>query len=64
MSDALGYYLDSDDDGHWYVVPLEQRRAFSRWLDCPDSDPPPGVVDIGGSPSMVIFPAFRLEGQA
>lgn len=55
------YYLDSDDDGHWYVVPLSRRAEFSAWLDSPDAAPPPGVVEVGGSPSLVRFPSFQLE---
>lgn len=27
------YFLDNDDDGHWYLVPVEEREAFEEWLD-------------------------------
>lgn len=61
------YSLARDDDGHWYVVPVSQREAFSKWLDGvndEDFDPndyPPGVVAVGGSYSLVTFPSFEVR---
>ena len=66
VSVTSGYVLDSDDDGHWYVVPVAQRDAFSKWLasvDAEDFDPvgyPEGVVPLDGSPTRVVFPAFAV----
>lgn len=64
VSVTSGYVLDSDDDGHWYVVPVTQRDAFSKWLAsvvAEDFDPagcPEGVVPLDGSPTRVVFPSF------
>lgn len=55
------YYLDNDDDGHWYVVPLEQRATFNEWLTKDEAETPPGVVAIGGPPSGVTFTDFTLH---
>ena len=55
------YKLLSDDDGHDFVVPVEQEKAFDLWLQsvydpmCEDLPMPEGVQSIGGSPSLLTF---------
>lgn len=59
MSEQERYYLSKDNDGHRYLVPLNKRGEWMKWLDestkywdeLPDSDPPEmpeGVKEIGG----------------
>jgi len=55
----MKYYLDSDDDGHWYVVEWDKRYEFSNWVSL-DSDneeswtPPKFAIPID-SPSSISF---------
>lgn len=27
------YQIVGDDDGHWYVIPVDRRKEFEDWLD-------------------------------
>ena len=36
-NDAL-YFIGSDDDGHYYVVPHARRVAWEAWVNDLDSD--------------------------
>jgi hypothetical protein len=59
------YFLDSDNDGHWYVIPESKQQEWDDWLDLPDDDPkawtpPEGVSEVGGSPSLVKFTGFEI----
>ena len=58
--------LVSDDDGHWYVVPVEHKDAFHRWVqavgffweqESEGDEParPEWAQEVGGSPSRVEF---------
>lgn len=55
------FYLTSDDDCHWYVVPVDQALEWNQYLegiykDCNYGIPlPEGVMRVGGSPSRVHF---------
>lgn len=52
------YCLVSDDDGHWYVCPLDKRTLFQSMVDNQDHD---GIMDadwldpVGGNPSYINF---------
>jgi hypothetical protein len=57
---AKRFFLSSDNDGHWYLVPVEILPEWDRWcnLDADDEaswTPPEGAQRIGGSPSRVSF---------
>ncbi len=50
------YLLDSDDDGHWYLIPELAHPAFSDWVETAGADPmPDGVISLGSHPSTVTF---------
>ena len=54
------YYLDADNDSHWYIVPVRLRAAWDAWLNLDREDenswePPAGAIAIGGSPTCVTF---------
>lgn len=65
------YYLDSDDDGHHYVVPVNLREAFAQWIESwadydyapGTSEPqmPEGVISLGCSPTCVTFENPRIS---
>lgn len=58
---AMKFFISSDQDCHWYLVPLEGREEFIKWSEQdPDADdfdptPPKGVSRINGGPESVIF---------
>lgn len=27
------YFLDNDDDGHWYLIPVSRSEDWQRWVD-------------------------------
>lgn len=57
------FYLSRDDDGHWFVVPVNSSNQWTHYLENiiysekPDySIPlPKGVMKVGGAPSLVQF---------
>lgn len=52
--------LTSDDDGHWYVIPVTMQDEFGEYLakvyHGGDPEPPTWARQVGGSPSLVHFP--------
>jgi hypothetical protein len=53
------FYLDSDGDGHWYIVPLDRASDWETFLESvSDGDClplPDWVRPVGGSPTRVTF---------
>jgi hypothetical protein len=56
------YLLDSDDDGHWYLMPVEVREAFNEFV-YEEGAEPEGVVRLSGHPSNVTFEAPEQFGK-
>lgn len=58
----MRFIFDCDDDGHWYIVPLEKRGEFDAFIGNPDDyDMPDGVVELGCHPSWVSFENPKKE---
>jgi hypothetical protein len=61
----ISYFLDSDADGHWYLVPAALRAEWDAWTDL---DPetvaawitPVWATELGGHPSAVTFTDPKL----
>lgn len=58
--DEARYFMTTDHDAHWYIVPTEKRMDWERWLDIDETEPasweaPAFAKRIGGSPSLVTF---------
>lgn len=56
----IRYFMDSDDDGHWYLIPVEYQAAWDRWTgldqDSPEAwDPPAWAVPLDGHPNGITF---------
>ena len=57
------FYLDQDDDSHWFLVPVDKKEEFSAYVEQFQSDDyydnelplPEGVEQIGGSYTLVTF---------
>jgi hypothetical protein len=59
------YFLDSDDDGHWFVIPTSSRKAWEMWRNLPDTDEnswntPDYAQPVGGSPSALVTFAYPV----
>jgi hypothetical protein len=62
---ATRYMLDSDDDGHWYLIPEAEHTAFNAYVDTAgEGDLPNGVLSLGSHPNTVTFEAPEHFGQA
>lgn len=57
------YMLDSDDDGHWYLMPVQDHDAFTVWVyeNGPEVS---SVLSLGSHPRMVTFEAPEHFGAA
>lgn len=56
----IRYFFDQDNDSHWYLIPVERREAWNRWLDLdPDAeeawDAPEWARPLGGGVSAISF---------
>lgn len=55
------YFLDTDDSGNWYIVPVERREDFESWQnqdwqhDLSDFQPPDYAEQINGTFNYVTF---------
>ena len=58
------FFLDQDNDGHWYVVPIIIEKLWREWLDLDQNleeawTQPAGVIAVGGSYTSVKFKEFN-----
>lgn len=59
------WMLNNDDDGHWYLVPVEQKDAFDEWVYGDDTaEQPAGVTPLAGHPNNVTFERPEHFGAA
>jgi hypothetical protein len=64
--DDQRYFLDRDEDGHWYLIPASHRVEWEDWLDIDPDDPsgweePEFVQRIGTGPCRVTFQFPKVE---
>jgi hypothetical protein len=54
---AERFFIDCDDDGHWFLIPLSLKDAWEQWFEMYSGgeEPPEGVVYLNGPPGMVTF---------
>ena len=62
----MEYILTQDNDGHWYVIPAEKEKDFSKWVSIDGDDErswtlPDFADSVGGSPTLVKFKEYRIE---
>jgi hypothetical protein len=55
MSTPARYLLDSDDDGHWYLIPEMEHPAFGDWVYGEGQPMPDGVIPLNSHPNSVTF---------
>lgn len=64
IEDNEGFFLSMDNDGHWFIIPVERRDEWNDWIDLDQSDEaswdvPEWADDLNGSPSNVIFHSYQ-----
>lgn len=62
---AKRYFIDSDHDGHWYIIPEANRDQWRHWLNIPQHDErswqvPEFASDLIGGPSNFTFTDPRI----
>lgn len=56
----MRYFLDTDCSGHWYIVPVTNKRQWDNWTNIDEEDErswkvPKYVQAVGGHPSIITF---------
>lgn len=56
----MRFFLDRDNDSHWYLVPAEYRKEWETWLNLDADDEgswstPTWAQRLNGSPTQVTF---------
>ncbi|HSV90879.1 MAG TPA: hypothetical protein VLH80_07250 [Nitrospiraceae bacterium] len=58
------YVFESDNDGHFYVIPKARMADWSQWLESDDAQngiPPDWADVVGGNPSLISFPEYSRD---
>lgn len=61
-----GFFLSTDNDSHWYVIPVEKETEWAEFLELdPDDeaswDIPEWAEAVGGAPSLIVFNNYRFN---
>jgi hypothetical protein len=54
------FFIDSDDDAHWYVVEWDKKDEWEKWLDSDSDEVPNYAIPIHGHPSLVSFNEYEV----
>jgi hypothetical protein len=54
------FFLDSDDSGHWYIIPAKKEKEWQKFIDSNEDDEgswdtPVWAKPVNGHPSQVLF---------
>lgn len=57
---AERFFLDTDNDAHWYIIPEKYREEWDVWLGFDPDDErgwntPEYAKALGGSPTRISF---------
>ena len=56
MTKPKRYFIDRDENGHWYVIDASRRSAWEKWQENYErGDVPKGADEIGGGPQLIEF---------
>lgn len=58
--EVVRYFLDQDNDSHWYCIPLERRESWDAFCDLDTEDEeswnaPEWAKPLDGHPNGVTF---------
>lgn len=62
----MWYFLDNDNCGHWYVIPVKNKKAWEKWISLDEDDEkswilPKFVICLEGGPQEVIFKEWKTS---
>lgn len=62
------YFLSTDCDGHWFVVPVVKKEEWNAWTSLGEDDEnaweaPEWAYSVGGSPEQVEFEFPKINGE-
>lgn len=63
------YCIVSDDDGHYYVIPVNRFEEWDEWVyktvpySIERGCTPEWADSVGGCQSPVNFPSYEVEGR-
>lgn len=58
------YIMVTDDDSHHYVIPKAREEEWWKWAgseEALDGDVPAWAEEVGGSPTLVVFPSYDIR---
>lgn len=58
------YFLDRDNEGHWYIIPSDKEKEWNKWFSSEDYNDgiiPNYVIEVGGSHTLVRFKCPRIN---
>lgn len=63
---AERFFLSTDNDSHWYFVPVDKAAEWEAWAAIPEDDEraweaPEFATPLGGAPCLVTFAAPHLN---
>lgn len=54
------FFLDQDNDCHWYIVPVQYRDEWADWLNGAAEDHPPVYATPVDGPHKVVFERWMV----
>lgn len=57
------YMITSDNDGHYYVIPVDKTEEWDEFCESPDYENvelPDYADEIGGCSTLVHFPSYEI----
>jgi hypothetical protein len=49
------YFIDCDDEGHAYIIPLDRRKEWFDWLVTQENGLPEFCDPINGPTNIIVF---------
>ena len=60
--DEERYFLDSDDDGHWYLIPCDRVNEWDNWNEAMALDQTDITPEGCTTPTELDFSDCRIAG--
>jgi hypothetical protein len=57
----MKYLLVEDNDCHWYIIKMSDKKAWFAWVNSDNDNLPDFVVEEGVSPSGISFDNYSID---
>ena len=62
----MRYFLDQDESCHWYIIPVNKRKAWEDWRNGNQDleiswEVPEYVIEVGGCHNLVTFSSPKVD---